>query len=236
MSSRLNGSSKEDATEEISVTPLQLAIASLEKQYPEFSDHFSAASMSTRTQSIRTSDGVTNATSTVTYSDTGIELAETLAEVSMTIDRLLRLAPFLEQYLEGPETETKHGTNTLTSETIRREVDAYAERILTRFPQASIEHVRVIATARQRFCSSKEVDTRTDPQQRMDTHKPPPQATSGSNTTCPTPACEIFILDDTEIPYPSMPQVENGEACCSICDKNVSLELGIREWRQVTLF
>ncbi|PVH95194.1 hypothetical protein DM02DRAFT_633054 [Periconia macrospinosa] len=87
------------ALSEASHTPLQLAVTTLEKQYPQFTDNFSATTISSRAQSLSRGNGTTSVASDASRNDTVDELDESLAEISATIDRLLRLTPFLEQYL-----------------------------------------------------------------------------------------------------------------------------------------
>ncbi|KAF2478073.1 uncharacterized protein BDR25DRAFT_338747 [Lindgomyces ingoldianus] len=171
----------------------------------------------------------------------------TAAEVTATIDRLLRLAPFLEQYMKTKADETVPKSNNRISELGRTEAEVYIDRILTRFPQASHEHVRTIADSRlsrmkalysqshQCSHSTKEFDAESKLEIAGSDHKITSQGSiSDSELAKYLESIEQTILDDTEIPFPSLPksgEKGDGEADCGICGKKIRIEQGTRKWR-----
>jgi hypothetical protein len=157
-----------------------------------------------RTQSVAKSDGTPTTVSDITDDDKLSLLNETLADVSASIDRLLRLAPFLEQYLEGGFDDAVQMSSSETPEQDIQDDQLYIDRILTRFPQASHEHVRIIVEARRLFRAQNLnswnwTDTGTF---RSDLH-----------------SIEQDITEDQAIPYPSMPKTaELRPIKCEICN------------------
>jgi hypothetical protein len=185
--------------------PLQLAIEALEAQYPQFADNFSATSFSTGAHSIDLSS--LDALSDIADHGPTNELDITLAEVLTTINRLLRLAPFLEQYEEDEIERTDADS---IADTPNEEADVQFDRILTRYPEASHEYVRIVVKARERTCSPG--NTR--------------QAMSSYQEIL-----ETSILENKEIPYPDIPQMTHGVISCSTCTAILPGTLSVLEWR-----
>ena len=134
-------SSVEAAADLRSPLPLQLAIEALETEYPQFADNFSATSFSTRAQSIDLTNQSQDALSDIADHGPTNELDGTLAEVLATINRLIRLAPFLEQYEEDLSEQIEHNDADSTADAPHEEADVHFDRILTRYPEESHEHV-----------------------------------------------------------------------------------------------
>jgi hypothetical protein len=201
------GSSSVEAAADLgSQLPLQLAIEALETQYPQFADNFSATSFSTRAQSVDLSNQSLDDLSDIIDHGPTNELDGTLAEVLATINRLLRLAPFLEQY-EEDSTEETHDTD-LTIQAPNEEVNVNFDRILTRYPEASHEHVRIVVKAREATCISGYI-------RQSSYHE----------------ALETSILENKEIPYPDIPQMTHGKISCSTCAAIFPSTLSVLEWR-----
>jgi hypothetical protein len=181
----------------------------LEKQHPQFSDNFSATSTSTCAQSIGFSDQSLD----VAHHDSTDELSGALAEVLATIDRLLRLAPFLEQYIEDSAEEVQEAERygaVPTADINSEEADVYIHRILTRYPQASHEHVRIIVEGRRTVRMPGNLWKSMSNQQE---------------------ALETSILESKEIPFPDIPQATHGKISCSTCAIILPGTLSVLEWR-----
>lgn len=206
----------------------------MEKQYPQFADDFSATTLSSRSQSISRGDGTTNVASDVSRNGTVDELDESLAEISATTDRLLRLAPFLEQYLHELDDDNGRISRGSISGPINRETNIYCDRILTRFPQASHDHVRIIANSRQRLRS---VDSSGEKQQFSRINKCDrrfsPHTSSDPDVVHLLSIFEQAILEDKEVPYPAQPQDEHGGPVCNVCASKFPADLSVQEWRYV---
>lgn len=147
--------------------------------------------------------------------------------MSSTIDRLLRLAPFLEQFLEVGDEHAVHDSYASISEEVDRETKTYVDRILTRFPQASHQHVQIIVAARQR----------SHPRNTSDRL----QNTDQSGLLIPQPPLEEdafpilsdlerSIVEDPAIPYPSMPKLGKASRECHVCGMILPPKLSLLAW------
>ncbi|KAF2685595.1 hypothetical protein K458DRAFT_430348 [Lentithecium fluviatile CBS 122367] len=217
MGRRLESLSMSQAAEEEPRTHLQMAVATLEAQHPQFSDNFSVTTVSSRSHSDNRDEGFASLDSDASQNEMVDELGESLAEVSAMIDRLIRLAPFLEQYLEGPYDDESRNLSSSITRLDQRGVDLHVERILTRFPHASHEHIRLVAESRQHHMS-QEIDRGRSDHQSMGTsdQQVSSQISYDRSSEHALLSLERDLLQDKEIPYPSWSQ-STGTAYCTVC-------------------
>jgi hypothetical protein len=103
------------------------------------------------------------------------------------------------------------------------------DRILTRFPQASHEHVRLIVDARQRSHAQEE--------RRWDLHTSEESELLVPNSVLETDSVHLLvdleqsIIKDKEIPYPSVPEQGQAAPTCNVCGVSLQKQLSVLEWR-----
>lgn len=136
----------------------------------------------------------------------------------------------MEQYLEDGDKDAANEPSNETSGSGDQDDKLYTDRIFTRFPQASHEHVRIIVDARQRFRTR---DASEPLGSTLGIEAVAREMLLDQDVRHTFVGLERSIVGDSTIPYPSMTGFALGSLTvkCDLCGKGFGIDGLVWQWR-----